>query len=53
MKRLLSNLFHFRIGQKLSRGMARTVGLKKFATLIGIIGGVHHMRKHQQQHARG
>jgi hypothetical protein len=48
MKQLLKNIFFFRVGQKAARGIARTVGLKKVAEVIGLVGGYRHMRRHAQ-----
>jgi hypothetical protein len=46
MLRFLKQLLYFKIGQKASRGFARSIGLGKLAMIIGVIGGVKHMRKH-------
>jgi hypothetical protein len=46
MLRLLKKLLLFRIGQKTSRGFARTIGLDSLAAIVGIIGGVKYMRRH-------
>jgi hypothetical protein len=52
MWNVLRSLFLFRVGQKTSRGMARTFGLRSLAGVIGILGGVRYARKHSQ-HAAG
>lgn len=52
MWNVLRNLFLFRVGQKTSRGTARMFGLRSLASIIGIVGGVRYMRKHQHQPAR-
>jgi len=49
MWNVLRNLFFFRVGQKTSRSMARTFGLRSLASIIGIVGGVRYMRRHSQQ----
>jgi hypothetical protein len=49
MLSLLKKLLLFRVGQKTTRGVARTIGLHKLSHLIGVVGGVHYMRKHSQR----
>jgi len=47
MLRFLKKVLMFRIGQKASRGFARTIGVHKpFSSLIGVIGGFKYMRRH-------
>jgi hypothetical protein len=46
MRHFLKKLLIFRIGQKTSRGFARTIGLDSIAGLVGIIGGLRAMRHH-------
>jgi len=46
MIRLLKKLLLFRIGQKTSRGFARTIGLDSLAAIVGILGGIKYMRRH-------
>jgi len=46
MLRLLKKLLLFRIGQKTSRGFARTIGLDSLAAIVGVIGGIKYMRRH-------
>ena len=46
MLQFLRKLLLFRIGQKTTRGVARSIGLGKIATIAGLIGGYKHMRKH-------
>jgi len=46
MFRLLKKLLLFRIGQKATRGVARSIGLGKVAGAAGVVGGVRYMRKH-------
>jgi len=46
MIRLLKKLLLFRIGQKTSRGFARTIGLDSLAAIVGILGGIKYMRHH-------
>jgi len=50
MWNVLRNLFLFRVGQKASRGVARTFGLGSLASIIGIAGGVRYMRRHSRTH---
>ena len=47
MLRFLKKVLMFRIGQKASRGFARTIGVRKpFSGIIGLIGGFKYMRRH-------
>ena len=47
MLRFLKKVLMFRVGQKTSRGFARTIGVRKpFSSVIGIIGGFKYMRRH-------
>jgi hypothetical protein len=46
MLHFLKKLFMFRVGQKTSRGFARTIGLRRVAYLAGLIGGYKYMRRH-------
>lgn len=46
MLRFLKKLLLFRVGQKASRGFARSIGLGGVAGVAGIIGGVKYMRSH-------
>ena len=46
MLNLLKRLLLFRIGQKTSRGVARKLGFRTLASVIGLIGGMHYMRRH-------
>jgi len=46
MLHFLKQLLMFRVGQKATRGFARTIGLGRIATIVGLIGGYKHMRKH-------
>lgn len=46
MLNLLRKALFFRIGQKAARGIARSLGLRKLANVIGLVGGYRHMRKH-------
>jgi hypothetical protein len=47
MRSVLRNIFYFVAGRNASRGAARMIGLGRFAALIGIIGGLRYMRRHQ------
>ena len=46
MLHFLKKLLMFRVGQKTTRSVARAIGLGKIATIVGLIGGYKHMRKH-------
>ncbi|HKS25390.1 MAG TPA: hypothetical protein VJZ76_21555 [Thermoanaerobaculia bacterium] len=46
MSHFLKKLLMFRIGQKASRGFARSIGLDALAGVVGLIGGVKYMRRH-------
>ncbi|MEA2163247.1 MAG: hypothetical protein QOK37_1374 [Thermoanaerobaculia bacterium] len=46
MLHFLKKLFMFRVGQKTTRGFARTIGLRRIAFLAGLIGGFKTMRRH-------
>lgn len=42
---LLKKMIRFRVGQKVSRGAAKKIGLGPLSGLLGIIGGVRTMRR--------
>ena len=47
MLRFLRKVLMFRIGQKASRGFARSIGVRRpFSSMIGVIGGMKYMRRH-------
>jgi len=47
MLRFLKKILMFRIGQRASRGFARSIGVRRpFSNLIGVIGGIKYMRRH-------
>ena len=46
MRHFLKKVLMFRIGQKAAKGFARSIGLKRVATVIGVVGGIKHMRRH-------
>jgi hypothetical protein len=46
MLHFLKKVLMFRIGQKASRGFARSIGLTSVASVIGWVGGVKYMRRH-------
>ncbi len=46
MLRFLKRLFMFRVGQKASRGFARSIGLHSIAGAVGLVGGLKYMRRH-------
>jgi hypothetical protein len=46
MLRFLKKLLMFRVGQKTSRGFARSIGLGRIAFLAGLIGGYKTMKRH-------
>jgi hypothetical protein len=47
MLHFLKKLLMFRVGQKTTRGVARSIGLGKLATVAGLIGGYKYMRRHE------
>ena len=46
MYRLLKRLLMFRIGQKTTRGFARSIGLRGISPIVGLIGGIKYRRRH-------
>lgn len=46
MFKTIKQLILFRMGQKVSRGVAKKVGLGPISPLAGLIGGFRYMRKH-------
>ncbi|HVR44125.1 MAG TPA: hypothetical protein VMS56_11860 [Thermoanaerobaculia bacterium] len=42
----IRKMIRFRIGQKVSRGAARRLGLRPISSLLGVIGGLKAVRKH-------
>ena len=46
MRHFLKKVLMFRIGQKAAKGFARSIGLKRASTVIGLVGGFKHMRRH-------
>jgi hypothetical protein len=46
MLHFLKKMLMFRIGQKASRGFARSIGLSSLAQIVGVVGGVKYMRRH-------
>jgi len=46
MLHFLRKLLMFRVGQKATRGFARSIGLGRIAGLVGLVGGYKHMRRH-------
>jgi hypothetical protein len=46
MLRFLKKLILFRVGQKASRGFARSIGMHAIAPLVGLVGGTKYMRRH-------
>ena len=47
----IKQLLVFRIAQKSSRGVARTIGFGKLGMIIGLIGGWRALKKHRHSHA--
>jgi hypothetical protein len=45
MWNLLKRIFMFQMGRSSSRALARTVGLSRLASVLGIIGGLMYMRR--------
>jgi hypothetical protein len=46
MLHFLRKLLMFRVGQKTSKGFAKSIGLHSIAALVGLVGGVKYMRRH-------
>jgi hypothetical protein len=46
MRHFLKKVLMFRIGQKAAKGFARSIGLKRASTVIGLVAGFKHMRRH-------
>jgi hypothetical protein len=46
MRHFLKKVLMFRIGQKAAKGFARSLGFKRVAPIIGVVGGLKHMRRH-------
>ena len=46
MMKLIRNLIRFRLGQKMTRSAARTMGFGAFSRIAGLIGGYRMMRRH-------
>jgi hypothetical protein len=47
MLRFLKKVLMFRVGQKASRGFARSIGVRRpISGIIGLIGGFKYMRRH-------
>ena len=46
MLHFLKKLLMFRVGQKASRGFAKSIGMHHIAGLVGLIGGVKYMHRH-------
>jgi hypothetical protein len=46
MLSFLKNMIRFRVGQKVSRGAAKKLGLRPLSGIIGLIGGLRTMRRH-------
>lgn len=46
MFKTIKQLILFRLGQKVSRGVAKKVGLRPISSLAGLVGGLRYMSKH-------
>lgn len=46
MLRAISRYFYYKMGKNLARGAARSLGMGKIATLLGVVGGIKMMRNH-------
>jgi len=46
MLHFLKKLLMFRVGQKASRGFAKSIGLDALAGVVGVVGGLKYMRRH-------
>ena len=45
MLNFLKKLLMFRIGQKASRGFAKSIGLHAISGAVGLVGGLKYMRR--------
>lgn len=45
MWNIIKSIFFFRMGRNVSHGAARAIGLGRFATILGLIGGYRYMRR--------
>ncbi|HUP66161.1 MAG TPA: hypothetical protein VM557_12865 [Thermoanaerobaculia bacterium] len=46
MFKLLGKMLKFRLGQKVTRGAAKKMGLGPMSGLLGLVGGLKAARKH-------
>ena len=46
MLSFLKKMVKFRVGQKVSRGAAKKLGLGPISSIIGLVGGYRTMRRH-------
>jgi hypothetical protein len=47
MLHFLKKILMFRIGQKASRGFARSIGFRgPISGIVGVVGGMKYMRRH-------
>jgi hypothetical protein len=46
MLHFLRKLLMFRVGQKASRGFAKSIGLHAISGAVGVLGGLKYMRRH-------
>ena len=46
MFKTIKQLILFRMGQKVSRSVAKKVGLGPISSIAGLLGGFRYMRKH-------
>ena len=46
MFRFLKQLLIFRVGQKTARGFAKSIGMGRISSLVGLIGGIKYLRRH-------
>jgi hypothetical protein len=46
MLNFLKTIIRFRVGQKVSRGAAKKLGLRPISGIVGLIGGFRTMRRH-------
>ena len=47
MLHFLKQLVKFRIGQKAGRGFAKSIGLRKASSIIGLVAGIKAVRRHR------
>ena len=46
MLQVIRKLIFFRLGQKTTKGFAKSLGFKKLSPIVGLVGGFKMMKKH-------